>query len=693
MPDSSAEILWDTWGVPHVYASSDADAFRALGRAQVRAHGDLLLRLYGVARGRAAEYFGEKYLESDKFVRRFGLPERAARWAARQDPEMAANLTAFAEGVNAGAAAHPEGLSEEVRAVLPVSVEDVFAHIQRVYLVYLTTGGQRPVPAPYNEVLPPTTLLPDATPMGTGIAGSNAWAVSGSRTRSGRPMLLANPHLYWGDSHTFFEVHLNVTRPDGEDFTLYGVAQVGWPVLRYGFNARLGWAHTVNTLKGWDVFALEERDGGYVLDGTVRPFEVRHETLRVRGEDGGLREETFEVRRSVHGPVIAVRDGVSLAARCVGLDVAPIDGLFAQYWRMGGARTKAEFEAALALHRNAMFNVLYADRDGHIAYTFAGLVPKRPGGTWDDWAGTLPGNDSRLVWTEVHPWEDLPRVTDPEMGAVQNSNNPPWHCTLPPALHPDDFPAYLAPRFITPREQRALKMVGALHDATLDDLVACANDTGSETAERLVPPLLAAVEALGGETARRAAAVLAAWDRRYAPDSVGADLFARWLVLLAPDRALANVTAEPWSPAEPVDTPRGLADPALAVRLLEVAANTLEREAGTLERRWGDVVRVRRGGLTERGHGHLDPFGVFRVSGFARAADGRYEMAFGTTYVAAVEFNDPPTAKVLLAYGNSSRPGSPHAGDQLPLFARGQMRDALLTRDAVEAALEERETV
>jgi acyl-homoserine-lactone acylase len=537
--------------------------------------------------------------------------------------------------------------------------------------------------------LPPAgTLLPDAPSMGTGIAGSNAWAVSGARSASGRGLLLANPHLYWGDSHTFFEVHLRAP-----EVSLYGVAQVGWPVLRYGFNDHLGWAHTVNTLKGWDAFALVPDGDGYMLDGERMDFETRTETLLVRQPDGTLREEVLTIQRSEHGPVVAEQRGRPIAARCVGLEVSPIAGLFEQYWRMARARTHAEFEAALRMHQNAMFTVMYADAAGHAAHYFGGLVPVRPGGDWTAWTGTLPGDDRALIWTRTHPWNALPRVVDPPSGWLQNANNPPWLTTLPPALDPADYPAYLAPQAITPREQRSMQMLGAMDRTTLDDLLTGAADTRSETAERVLPALLDAVEVYGDDLARRAAAVLARWDRCYEAESVGADLFARWLVQMAPDRSLATLSAEVWTPDDPLNAPRGLADPARAVRALDRAAAGLLRDAGTLERPWGEVVRFRRGAFDEPGHGHLDPFGVFRTAGFAPSDDGRHQAAFGTTYVAAVEFSDPVRAKVLLTYGNSSQPGSKHNGDQLPLYARKQMRDAWLSQAEIEANLELREQV
>ncbi|MBD0330426.1 MAG: penicillin acylase family protein [Thermoleophilia bacterium] len=686
-----AEILWDRWGVPHVYATSDEAAFRALGWAQARAHGPLLLRQYGLARGRGAELWGERYLESDRLLRRLGVPARSRRWAGEQSPAMRARLEAFVAGVNACAEAEAAQLGADVRAVLPVTVDDLFAHIQRVYFVYLTITGQRPAGEPLNELLPLSTLLPDAPSIGTGIAGSNAWALSGARTASGAGLLLANPHLYWGDAHTLLEAHLNV---DGEQpLNLYGVAQVGWPVLRYGFNDRLGWAHTVNTLKGWDAFALEERDGGYVLDGELHAFDVRHERVRVRGGDGILREEPLEIRRTRHGPVLVQQEGRSVAVRCVGLEVGSLAGLFDQYWAMARARTHAEFEAALVRHQNALFTVLYADGAGRIAHYFTGFVPRRAGGSWGDWAGTLPGDRSDLIWTDVHDFAELPRVVDPPSGFLQNANNAPWLTTLPPELDPDAFPAYLAPRVVTPREQRSLRLISPLDGATVDDVARCAYDTRSETADRLLPELLALAQARGGTLARETAGVLARWDRRYASDSVGADLFARWLVALAPAATLAHVTANPWSAGQPLDTPGGLADGDAALRALEGAAGGLLAEAGTLERPWGMVTRARRGGYDVPGHGHLDPFGVFRVSGFAPAADGAFETGFGTGYVAVTEFTRPVRARVLLSYGNSSRPESPHYGDQLPLFSRGELRDALLTREAVEAELVERELV
>jgi acyl-homoserine-lactone acylase len=701
VPDT--EILWDAWGVPHIFANTDADAFRAFGWAQMRAHGNLFLKLYAQARGRAAEIWGAKYLESDKFVRRMGIPARAVDWAAQQTPEMRVNLEAVVAGVNAFAAAHPSDLSSEAREVLPITLEDVFAHIQRVYAVYLTIGGQRPSGAVQNDIVPPTDIMPDVPPLGTGIAGSNAWVIAGQRTASGKPILLANPHLYWADFFTFFEAHLNVSSAQPDDsrdaspsqhLSLYGVAQVGWPVLRYGFNNHAGWGHTVNALKGWDAFALEMDGEHYILDGVRHAFEIIEERVKIRQADGSIKEEMLEIRRSAHGPVLGTQAGKPVAVRCVGFQVKPFPYLFAQYWRMAKAQNMAQFQSALETHQNPMFTVLYADRDGRIAHYCGGFVPRRKGGGWSDWVGTLRGDDSSLIWTDVHGFDELPRVIDPPSGWLQNSNNPPWTTTIPLALDPNDFPAYLTPRQITPREQHSIRMIFGLQNTVLDDVVECVGSTHSETADRLVPPLLEAAREFGSDLARHAANVLERWDRCYDPGSVGADLFARWLVAMRPaDRTLSNIWAQVWDEADPMNTPHGLRNPQEAANALEIAATSLIRDAGTLERRWGDFTHVQRGDFQAEAHGHLDPFGVFRVSGYAPDRSGRYTLAFGTTYVAAIEFTNPVRAKVLLSYGNSSQPSSKHDGDQIPLFSSREMREAWLTRGEIEANLEFREQV
>src|SRR5918997_1983013 len=108
-----AELLWDTWGVPHIFADDDVGLFYAFGWAQMHSHGDLILRLYAQGRGRMAEYWGEEHVEIDRATRLLGIPALGAEWTEAQSPAFRANLDAFVAGMNAYARQHPAAIGEE----------------------------------------------------------------------------------------------------------------------------------------------------------------------------------------------------------------------------------------------------------------------------------------------------------------------------------------------------------------------------------------------------------------------------------------------------------------------------------------------------------------------------------------------------------------------------------------------------
>jgi acyl-homoserine-lactone acylase len=290
------EILWDTWGVPHIVGQDMEGLFHAFGWAQMHSHGDLILKLYGQARGRAAEYWGEEllpsdqalqakglpvpsYLDSDRAIHTNSIPPRAREWYAAQTPQFRRYLDAFAVGINAYAQAHPERIADAAEVVLPVDGVDVIAHTHRVlnYEFILASGYLGGVPS--QAVIEQRLKEPQAAgAVGSKHSvGSNAWAIAPSRTSGGRVMLLQNPHLPWGDYNLFYEAQLTAPGYDA-----YGASLVGFPVLTYAFNEDLGWAHTVNVFDGVDHYELALMDGGYRWDGGVREFETETVALKVR---------------------------------------------------------------------------------------------------------------------------------------------------------------------------------------------------------------------------------------------------------------------------------------------------------------------------------------------------------------------------------------------------------------------------
>lgn len=705
-PEPATEILWDSYGVPHVFSDDRVELFEAQGWAQMEAHGDLILRLYGQARGRAAEYWGPEYLESDVWTRIQGIPERGQAWYLTQDAEMYDYLQAFVEGMNAYARAHPEALAEEVRVVLPVEPGDVMAHLLRaIHFTFVSSvrmvpgrlrqnllaealgdpvgdaqeGGSLSGPSAGDSDV--TTALAFPGPRDAGLMGSNAWAVGPSRSASGNAMLLINPHLPWNDLFLWHEIHLA-----GPDFNAYGATLVGMPLVTLGFTDHVAWAHTVNTYDGADLYELTLEGDGYLFDGEVRPFDVRLDTLRVSREDGTLEERILTIRRSVHGPVLGQEEGKAYAMRVAGLEQTL---LFRQYYEMLRAENLEDFEAAMSMMQMPMFTTMYADAEGHIMHLFNGLVPERDQGDTGYWARVIPGTTSATLWTEYHSFSDLPRVVDPGSGWLQNANDPPWTTTFPrpDAMDPDEYPAYMAPRSMHPRAQRSAKMLMEDNSLTFDELVAYKHSTRVELADRLLDDLLPLAREQGSENVREAAEVLEAWDRTTDADSRGAVLFLEWSMNLY-NRARGNPWATAWDPARPMDTPDGLADPGPALDALDAAVDSVMARHGDLSVPFGEVNRVQRDGVDLPGNGGRDPAGIFRAAWYEPTGEGvTRAIVGGDSFVLALEFADPIRARAVLGYGNSSQPDSPHRTDQLELFSRKETRPVWRTRSDVEANL------
>ena len=704
-PQKGTEILWDTWGVPHIFAKSIPDMFFAYGYVQAEAHGDLLLHAYGNSRGRASEYFGgtERNLHNDRWVWTNEVPLRAAEWLKQQTPGFRLYLEAFAAGINAYAAEHPQALAAEVRQVLPITTLDLLER-EQLFINFEFVASPRLMD-------PPSAARADAgSPFDWRSEdiqdGSNGWALAPSHTVDGKAMLLMNPHLAWGGQQQYFEVHL--TAPG---VNLYGATQVGLPAMRFVFTDQLAITNTVNTNNGALLYRITEESGGYLFDGKVRPYISTHYSFKVRQPDGSFTTEPVEVQKTVHGPVIRRDGSTPIALRAAGLD-KPF--FLEQVWKMGMARNFTEYQAQLRRLQIPMYNILYADRQGHIEYLFNANVPVRAEGDWEFWQHPVAGDTSRLLPTRSLTYEELPKIIDPPSGYVQNSNEPPWDAAWPTMLRPADFPAYIAPTFGLFRSDRALRMLSEEGRFTFDSLLTKKLSTRVELADRILPDLLEAAEKYGTPRARQAAAVLRSWDRQTEASSRGALLFYTWAQrFINPTVTLNSPTAQrnfavTYAVDQPLTTPRGLKDPKIAAEILDAAAREAVKLYGALDRPWGEVMRLElnqqsdgnltaaRGpalnGVDLPGNGGYGNLGIFRVVTYGPLLNGIKTPIHGDGFTVTLEFSSPIKAKALVSYGNCSQPGCAHHTDQLPLVEKKQWRDVWRTRSDVEAHLEKRES-
>jgi acyl-homoserine-lactone acylase len=767
-----AEIRRDTFGVPHILAKDEEAAGFALGYAMAEDHAVEIGRRYLQARGEAARHFGPAHAETDFAMRRLDNRGGARRALAEETGRRFRRwLQGFAAGVNQYVAERrdvlpawmplvepsdplaygrmfgilaalrpPSDLVEKYppasgavppRDARPALVSEPGSNA--VALAGAKTASGRPIMFGILAALrPPSDLVekyPPASHVVSGFSrtdlgppegghyvrgdepGSNAVALAGTRTTSGRPILLGNPHLSW--SSLYWEAH--VTIPGRVNF--YGSTLVGIPVLRAGFNDRLGYVQTNNDPDLEDIYALPLAPGradAFVRGGRVRPIARRRVTIEVLQPDGSVAADAREYEETPLGPVIHRTADRLFVVRSVNVEWwRQYEGFF----ELMHAESLDQFRGILGRRLTVTSNYTYADVEGNILYAWSARLPRRRDGAVD-YSLDVPGETDRLFWRGVHRLRDLPSLLNPPGGYIQNANNPPWWTTMRAAIEPGRYPPYIERGELSLRAQAVLAAVDAAPPLSPDGLLGLKFSSRMRTADLLVPELLSAAERHAGrvlsghvgrvlsdpaeearsELLRAGVETLRAWDRQAQADSRGAVLFDRFLSLYSSIRE--EPFAVPWNAAEPMTTPRGLADPAAALAALARAVDEVRQQHGDERVAWGDVHRFRMGEMDLPGDGAPGRLGVFRVLAFDPAADGarvtgRHSAeeplaGFGDAWILLVHFTRPVTAWSVLAYGQTTDLVSPHSRDQIRLFANHELRPVWFSEAAIAANLERR---
>lgn len=680
------EIIRTSHGVPHIRAENLRAAGYALAWLQSEDYGPRTAMNALEARGQSALVDGYASVESDFLA--LPLRNRVIQTYHLLDQETRDVYEGFAAGLNRFIELH----QSEFPARMPkdfsgydVAAIDAVGPSLRKARAFLAKINPTPTPTPM-----PSPETPRAPPRESGEKnpdeGSNAWAFAPSRTKSGKAILLRNPHLMW--TAGYYEAHLSV--PGVVDF--YGDFRIGGPfIVVGGFNRHLGWSTTNNSQDLAEVYALDvdPRTADYYLfDGASLPLTRELRTVTFRNGEG-LSTETREFWSTPLGPVIYRANGKIYIVKSGG------DGEFRageQFLRMMRATSLAEWKEAMKLRARVTSNFTYADRAGNIYFIWNASLPHLPHPTGGDALAT-PARTMRDVWTRYVPFESLPQVLNPRGGYIHNENDSPHFTNVKgPVDTTNAFPNFEKPD-LSLRGQLALQLIGGDNKLSLEDVVRLKHSYRMLLADRVKPDLIAAVKSKEptGDVAA-AIALLERWDNTAAPESKGATLFELWWAeysgLRPPNRTPLpdeKRFAKVWTSADPFSTPRGLADRVRAIEAFNWAVAETARRHGSFDVAWGDVHRVRRGNVDVPVGGCAGSLGCFRALAFARDTDGKLAATGGDGWVLAVEFGEVPRALSVLAYGQSARRESPWFADQAEMFAKAQLKKVAFTTADVDA--------
>ena len=516
--------------------------------------------------------------------------------------------------------------------------------------------------------------------------GSNAWAFAPSRTKSGKAILLRNPHLQW--TAGYYEAHMTVRGV--VDF--YGDFRIGGPfAVIGGFNRYLGWSTTNNAQDLDEFYSLDvdpKAADRYLFDGRSVPLTRELLTVTFRNGDG-ISTETREFWSTPLGPVVYRGGGKIYVYKYAG-DGENRTG--EQFLRMMRSKTLNEWKQAMKLRARPTSNFTYADRAGNIFFIWNAALPLLPKAPGDDLTA-VPARGKADVWTKIVPFDDLPQFLNPPGGYLHNENSSPHYTNVRGGVNTRNaYPNFEEPR-LSLRSQLAIQLIDNDEKYSLEDVIRLKHSYRALLADRVKSDLIAAVKATNplGDVAA-AVDLLGRWDNTTAAESKGSTLFEIWWThysgIRPPERNLLPENkrfAKVWSVADPFNTPSGLADKTRAVESFIWAVAETKRRYGSFDVSWGEVHRVRRGKVDVPVGGCGNDLGCFRILSFAREADGKLAANSGDGWVLAVEFGDTPRAYSVLAYGESRLPASPYHADQAEMFAKGEMKKVAFTEEDVNA--------
>ena len=468
--EKETEVLFDEYGIPHIYADNAEDAYFAFGyvHAQERLFQmELIRRLIA---GRMSELLGEPLVKTDKYFLTLGVRKQAERMAeihlSERKTPMQKEAGAYLDGINhfINTGTSPLELTMLGIPKEPYTAVDLFSTM--IYMSMAFTGGFKTdiildqVKNKFGEqyledwfmnstdflknrgvVMDSLTVLKESLSLQESFPdnflpiwdGSNAWLIAPSRSKSGKTITANDTHIPFSQPSVWYEAHLEYP-----GFSFYGNFLAGVPFAAIGHNKDVSWGLTIFPMDITDLYREkvnpENRNEVWENDHWVA-MEVRKETIKVKGGE----DISLEVKSTRHGPVIndvfenMGEQPVSLWWSLYGL---PGESTTA-FYQLAHAKNIIEARKAAALNDFLGLNIMYGDKDGNIAWWASGKIPKRAThinpNTFLDGAS---GEDELLGY---YNFSENPTIENPASGIIVSANQE------PPAVNGFVYPGYYVP--------------------------------------------------------------------------------------------------------------------------------------------------------------------------------------------------------------------------------------------------------
>ena len=555
--DSTVTVYFDTYGVPHIYGQNEEDVFCVLGYLHAKERLFQMELIRRLSSGRLSEIFGNKTLEADKFFRMLGLNHRADEeektFMQNTDTIWKKDVLAYVNGINE----YIEKRRKRFEFLLlgipkeKFTVKDVFLIVDYMSFNFQMAFKTDPLMSKINSKFGGKYLqdiglknnnfqkndssnlvtfdsimssIDDILPVKI-WSGSNSWAVSAARSKSGKVLFENDTHVGVQQPAIWYEAHL-----DCPGFSIYGSFLAGFPFPPIGHNLQKAWGVTILENDDLDFFAehIDDLDSSCVMiNNQTEKIESHNEIIHVKDSADVL----LTCRSTSHGPICndVIKDFSFVTSKPVSVCWTFLkfpDNIPEVIWKMSHSTCMEEFRDAISMIAAPGLNVVYADSDNNIAWYSAAKFVKRNSGSNPNIIQDGSGVDD---WLGYYDFSMNPKIENPPRGVVLSANNPPSADSI------SWFPGYYAP------SDRAIRINQFFHSKKvfgIKDMQQMNTDVINVVAAQNASVMLSKLSGtakLRSQLHERAAEILDVWNGSHELNDAGPVIYYKWLYYILHD--------------------------------------------------------------------------------------------------------------------------------------------------------------
>jgi acyl-homoserine-lactone acylase len=650
---ATIDIVRDSFGVPHIFAPTDAATAYGLAWAHAEDDFKTIQECFLAGKKMLGSYSGKKGAAIDYVVHLIKAEELVeTQYDTAISPAFKKLLQGYCDGFNAYAVHHPGEVL--LKKLFPITPKNMLTY--SMLQLFVSCRGD----AALQQVFKGTAPTVDFLKMG----GSNAYAFNSQKTKNGNSFLNINAHQPLSGPVSWYEAHLQ----SEEGWNIIGATFTGSPIILLGCNEYLGWGHTVNAPDKTDLFQLQinpENKLQYRFDDAWETLQ--EETVKLKVKVAGI---TIGVKRKIYtskyGPTVMGKNGTFSIRNTAMFSIAALE----QWYRMNKARNFTQFYKALKMEAIPGYNVVYADRYDTIFYLSNGRMPLRQPGY--NWRSTVPGNTSKTLWTNFHPVEELPQVLNPPSGYLFNSNHSPFNATATADnINNKNYDTTMG--YETNENNRSVRFMAQLAPLAKISF----EDFKRIKYDRQLPTPLAfpvKVEELfmlnenDYPELTPIIITLKQWDRKAEASSKGAAYFGIAFYYIV------EKLKKDWKGTAQLS-------PAQCVEVCTHISNYCRKHFGNIDITLGDYQKLVRGNKALPLPGLPDVIASMESEPHKK---GMVKGRQGDSYIELVQFTkDGPQIESINCYGASNKRGNKHYNDQMEMFINQQTKKMSLKKEEV----------